>query len=94
MASAFSAGVSGRRCLVIGGASRNAEKVIEQLLDAGAIVTVQGYQLTHNLGEDALEGRFKWLRRELEAREFLSFHLMINTHEDAEAARPGVEFEI
>lgn len=95
MASAqFSIPVAGKRCLVIGGCSKQAEKLVEQLLSAGALVTVQAYQLTANLGEDALEKRFKWLRRELEAREFLSFELMINTFDDADSVRPGVEFEI
>ena len=86
--------VAGKRCLVLGGATKQAERVVEQLLAAGAVVTVQGYQLTANLGEDALDGRFTWLRRELEAREFARFYLMINTMDDPEAGRPGVEFEI
>lgn len=72
-----------RRCLVVGG-GRAAELRVEELLAAGAEVTVEAAALTPRLAELAAGGALRWVARDYQSGDAEGFLLIVAAREGRE----------
>jgi siroheme synthase-like protein len=83
--------LSGRRCVVVGGGTI-AERRIEGLLEAGAVVTVVSPELTPGLADSAAAGRIRHVARAYQAGDLTAAELAFTAVDDP-AVSPAVALE-